>query len=282
MNKRIKVYLGWPSTGTSESMHLYLIRDLQDRYGEKIELVLPDLCAHRMFHDFARNEIVEGFLASDCDVLWMLDSDVVPPTHILDLVAHHYDKWVISGAPYPVYMQVPGTFEMSICFTAYKGVLKQGDGRGIVMAEVPQEGTDYVDALATGCLFIKREVFSKLEKPYFEFKFDKETRRIVEGEDLGFALKLHDLGIKFFTDFGMVCKHLKRVCLLDMNNYAIKMSNEKTLAYDAFIRKQVEEGISAAYQAGIKKGLEQSNSSVIPNSSKTKSGLILPSNFARN
>lgn len=274
--KKTKIYLGWMSTGQSETMHLYLKRDLEERYGDRVEFVLPDLCVHRMFHDMARNGVVEEFLASDCDILWFLDSDIVPPTHILDLVVHHQDKWQVAGAAYPIYMQVPGTDEMGIVFTSYKGILKQGDGRGIVMADIPQEGQEFVDALATGCLFVKREVFSKLEKPYFEFKFDKESRRIIEGEDLGFALKLHDLGIQFFTDYGMVCKHLKRVCLLDMNNYAIQVSNQKTLQYDALIRSQVEAGTKAAYAAGYRRAKEEAVTAP-----KTKSGLILPNQFAR-
>lgn len=278
--EKIKIYLGWISTGQREDVHIYLMRDLVDRYGEMVEFKLPDVCAHRIFHDRARNDVVEEFLASDCDLLWFLDSDVVPPNHILDMVVHHYDKWKVAGAPYPVYQMVPGTEDMSLCFTVYNGIGKQGDLRGIYMADVPQEGQDFVDALATGCLFIKREVFAQLQKPYFEFKFDPETRRVIEGEDLGFALKLHDLGIKFFVDYGAVCEHQKRVGLLSMNNYAIKMGNKRVLEYDKQVRDQVEKAISAAYQAGLKKGLEEAVERA-PVISKNKSGLILPSQFVR-
>lgn len=279
MKKKIKIYCGWTSTGQREDVHIYLMRDLIDRYGDEIELVLPDMCVHRLFHDAARCAVVEEFLATDCDILWFLDSDVVPPTHVLDLVVHHQDKWEIAGAPYPIFMAVPGRSDMSVLFTVYKGLDSNPAGRGIYMHETPQEGTEFVDGLATGCLFIKRSVFEKLEKPYFEFKYDTETRRIKEGEDLGFALKCNDAGVKFFVDYGMVCKHFKRVCLLDMNNYAITMSNAKTLEYDKIIRGQVDEAIKASYNAGLKKGLEEARSNAGP--SKTKSGLLLPENFAR-
>lgn len=282
-DKKIKVYLGWLSTGQREDAHLYLLRDLQQRYGEKIELVLPDLCVHRLFHDAARNAVVEEFLASDCDVLWFLDSDVVPPNHVLDLVAHHYDKWQCAGAPYPLFMPVPGTNELSITFTVYNGIDSRSDGRGIFMAAVPDEGQDMVDGLATGCLFIKREVFAQLSKPYFEFKYDHETRRITEGEDLGFALKCHDKGIKFFVDYGMVAKHMKKVCLLDMNNYAINMSNKKTLDYDRMIREDVEKALKASYEAGVKKGIQVAvdNAENRSPNVRTKAGLILPDTYSR-
>lgn len=275
--QKVRIYCGWTSTGLREDVHLYLMRDLKDRYGEQVELVLPDICCHRIFHDKARNDVVEEFLASDCDLLWFLDSDVVPPHHILDLVVHHYDKWQIAGAPYPVYQALPGTDQMSICFTVYKGLGEDSEikgQRGIHMAEVPQDGTEFVDALATGCLFIKREVFSKLEQPYFEFKFDPKTRRITEGEDLGFALKLHDLGIKFFVDYSMACEHYKRVGLLQMSNHAMRAANGRVIEYDKQIRESVNTAIQAAYQKGVEKGRELA----VP-APRPKSGLILPNSF---
>lgn len=275
--KKTKIYLGIPSTGDRADIQLYLFRDLQERYSDKVELVIPDGCVHRFGHDFARNEIVDEFLASDCDILWFLDSDVCPPKHILDLVTIHGDKWLAAGAPYPLWMAVPGTDTMSVVFTAYQGVVEDEAGKkGIRMATVPKQGTEWVDALATGCLFLKREVFEKLEKPYFAFKRDPETMRVIEGEDLGFALKLGALGIKFFCDHGSVCKHYKRVCLLDINNYATDMANAKILDYDREIRAQVTEAVKAAAAEGYRQGRRDAQAQQ-PNIPKvTKSGLILP------
>lgn len=275
--KKTKIYLGWLSTGQREDIHIYQLNEWKERYGEYVELVLPDVCVHQMFHDAARNSVVEDFLATDCDILWFLDSDVAPPPHILDLVVHHKDKWQVAGAPYPLWMPTPGTGDFSILFTVYKGVLS-GAQRGIYMSEVPFEGTDFVDGLATGCLFIKREIFTKLERPFFEFKFDKETRRIQEGEDLGFALKLHDQGIKFFVDYGMVCRHFKRLNLLDMNNYAMKLRNQGIEEYCAQVKPEIQAAYQAAYDAGVKKGREEGGTPPLT-PPKTKSGLILPQSF---
>lgn len=279
--KKTKIYLGIPSTGDRADIQLYLFRDLQERYGDKIELVIPDGCVHRFGHDFARNEIVDEFLASDCDILWFLDSDVCPPKHILDLVTVHGDKWLAAGAPYPLWMNVPGTETMSVVFTAYQGVVESETGqKGIKMATVPKQGTEWVDALATGCLFLKREVFDGMSKPYFQFKRDSETMRVIEGEDLGFALRLAERGIKFFCDHGAVCKHYKRVCLLDINNYATDMANAKILDYDREIRAQVEQAVQAAAAEGYRQGRRDAQAQQ-PNRPKvTKSGLILPNSLS--
>lgn len=233
--KKWKVYLGLPSTGSVVDYQAYMLREIEDRYKDEVELVYPKKLVNRIFHDFARNEIVEEFLETDCDILWFLDSDVVPPHFVLDLVTSHGDKWEAAGACYPIFMSVPGEEGRQIVMTAYKGSTEMG----LHPAKVPNSGTEFIDGLATGCLFLKRDIFSKLEKPYFEFKYDKESRKVVQGEDLGFCMKLGKLGIKFFTDYSMVCKHNKTVCLLEMNNYAVNFANKAVKAYDAAARENM-------------------------------------------
>lgn len=285
MSKKTRIYCSWMSTGQREDLHLYMLDEWRKRYAEHVELVLPDMALHQMFHDAARNSHVEEFLNSDCDMMWFLDSDVVPPPHVLDLVAFHKDKWQVAGAPYPLWITTPGKTDMAILFTAYNGVddkSETGAPRGIYMSEVPEEGTAFVDGLATGCLFIKREVFSKLKRPWFEFKFDPTTKRIQEGEDLGFCLKMHDLGIKFFTDYSMVCKHYKRIDLLDLNNYAMRMRNHAIESYCAEVKPQIEAAYKAAYEAGRKKGRQEASIAEAPvGPPRTKSGLILPEGLQR-
>lgn len=274
-----KIYMGIPSMGTRVDIQCYALREMEEKYKDSIELVYPKELAYRMFHDFARNEVVEEFLKSDCDVLWFLDNDVAPNHSVLDLVKDHYDKWEAAGAPYPIFMSIPGSPNKSptVQFTAYDGVRYNEDGsvQGIALTQTKREGSfKFVDGLATGCLFLKRSVFEKLEKPYFEFKYDKNTRRLTEGEDLGFCLKANKTGVKFFTDLGMICKHYKNVCLLDVNNYAIDFANSKVMEYDQEVRSQVEGAIAASYQKGRADALKE-----LQTVQPKKSGLILPSHF---
>lgn len=249
----IKIYMGIPTVFTNIDSQAYLLRDIAKIYKDEVELVYPDKCIRRSFHDFARNAIVEDFLLSECDILWFLDSDVTPTKNVLDLITLHKDKWLVAGATYPVFMTAPGLDNPSVVFTVYKKNTETGN---LSLADAPKQGVGWVDGLATGCLFIKRELFSQLNKPYFEFKFHSETRNMEEGEDLGFCRKLSSLGIQFFTDFEMVCKHQKSVDLLDVNNYAIEYANAQVLRYDASIREQIESAIASAHDAGVKKGIK--------------------------
>lgn len=239
MAKKIKIYMGLPTTGTVCDFQAYMLRELQERYSDAVELVYPSVLVNRIFHDYARNCIVDEFLESDCDLIWFLDSDIVPAKHTLDLVTMHYDKWQVAGCPYPILMSIPGERARQIVFTAYKGLK---DGKAFYPAAIPYEGVEYVDALATGCIFIKKEVFAKLEKPYFEFKFSNEQREVIEGEDLGFFLKLSQLGIRPLTDYSMVCKHYKtNIELLEMNSYALDFAHKAVTNYATEAKKAAEE-----------------------------------------
>jgi len=92
-------------------------------------------------------------------------------------------------------------------------------------------------------------VFDKLERPYFEFKYDPITRAPVEGEDIGFCLKLHRLGIQFFIDFSMVCKHYKNnIDLLEMNNYAMSYA-QKCVDYQ---RRAIEDQVKQVEEKFLK------------------------------
>lgn len=258
--KKIKLFMGIPSTGDRSDAQVYALRDIERKYGDRVEFVYPENMVARIFHDFARNEYVKDFLETDCDAIWFLDSDVVPPTKVMDLVAEHWDQWSCAGAPYPVFMSQVKEEGPIVVYTVYK----KGQN-GFHASQVPDAGQEMVDGLATGCLFIKREVFAKLEKPYFEFKYNPETREMTEGEDLGFCRKVNEQGFQFFVDYGMCCKHYKRVDLLDVNNYAVRFANNAVNAYDRYLR------------AGIaRKKLESTPTKADKDAKAARSRIILP------
>ena len=233
---KTKVYCAVPTMGTVADSQTYFWREAEKLYGDRIEFIWPEQCVRRFGHDFARNSHVEEFLKSGADILFFLDSDVVPPTNVFDLVVNNA-KWNLAGAPYPVFMTPSGFERQQVLFTVYKG----SNGQGLGVAQVPSSGTEYVDGLATGCLFIKREVLEHMPAPWFEFKYDEKTRKMIEGEDLGFCRKARDLGYKFYVDYSMVCKHYKTVCLLEVNNYAMEYAKRTVDSYSAMIKPLIEQ-----------------------------------------
>lgn len=235
---KTKVFCAVPTTGQVSDVQTYFWRDAEKKYADRIEFIWPAQCVRRVFHDYARNSLVEEFLKSDAEIMFFLDSDVSPPDDIFDLVVNEKDKWVVAGAPYPIFVVPPGQTDPQIVFTAYKG---RGAKGGLAAADVPNTGTEFIDGLATGCLFIKRELFGQLQKPYFAFEYDAETRSLTAGEDLSFCRKVTDLGHKFYVDYSKVCRHYKHVCLLEMNNYTRQYAKRSVEMYDALVRPKVME-----------------------------------------
>lgn len=262
----IKVYMGVPSNGTVVDSQQYILRHLEKKYKDKVELVYPTACVHRIFHDAAREAIVQEFLATDCDILWFLDSDITPAENVLDLITEHGDKWMAAGAPYPIFMGRDSNEPRKVLFTCYE---EHPTGGLKLVPVIPYEGTAFCAGLATGCLFLKREVFDLLERPYFEFKYDPITRAPIVGEDLGFCLKLKELGIPFFTDFSMVCKHQKTIDLVEVNNYAIEFGNAMVEAYAVQAKIAASDAVRYAFEKGVEKGRKETAPP------KKESGLIL-------
>lgn len=268
MSKKIKVYCAHTSNGTYVDSQAFAIREIERTYGHLIEFVYPFNCIRRTFHDHARNRVAEDFLASDCDVLWFLDSDITPGIQVMDLVAIHYDKWKVAGLTYPVFMTVGGSVVPEVVYTVYS-MNKESNAFSPTVA--PTKGIEFVDGIATGCLLIKREVLEAMDAPYFEFSFDKYTRDLTEGEDLNFAKKVYNMGHRFLVDFSTLCRHTKTIDLLDVNNYAIQYANKSVLNYDAHIRSQVQPALDASYKNGYAAGLKASQN-------QTKKIQIVPGN----
>ena len=227
--------MGIPSTGKRLDAQNYFLRRIEKRYADTIQFVYPDIFVSRIFHDFARNQYVKQFLASDCDALWFLDSDILPPDRVLDLIDKHWDKLDLAGAPYPVWMTQEGYEDKQITYCVYS---KRDNGPGLAPAAVPLNGgLGSVDGMATGCIIIKRHVLEKMVEPYFEFKYNETTREICHGEDLNFCTKVNELGYKFFTDFSMVCHHYKEISLLDVDNLIQSKVQEAIDASDTQLRQ---------------------------------------------
>lgn len=236
----MKVFVATPTTGNIADSQFWFWEKVREKYKSKIDFIFPEHCVRVIFHDAARNRLVKEFLKSDADILFFLDSDVVPPTDIFDLVLMQ-EKWDCAGGVYPVFMTPAGHDKPQVVFTVYKGRGEQGLG----MANIPPAGFSYVDGLGTGCMFLKRHVLEKLSEPYFEFKYNEASRAIEVGEDIDFCMKVNDLGFKFFVDFSKVCKHYKNVCLLDVSNYAQEFAGNTMKQYEAMIKPQLDALASA-------------------------------------
>ena len=144
--------------------------------------------------DKAREELVESALKGNADYIWFIDSDMVVPKATLETLLD-LNTDVASGLYFA--KGIP-----------YLPVIRRLDDRGhfeFVMNLEPEMGKIIeVDGVGLGCCLIKAEVFKKLEKPWFLYKWDGDN---VQAEDLYFCKKARKAGFKILVNTKLIVGH---------------------------------------------------------------------------
>lgn len=162
--------------------------------------------------DRARNQIVDYFMKhQEMTHLWFIDSDTIPPHDALErMIEQDFD--ILTGLTPMLYhdkeKNVWGTF-----YNAFTPVL-DAEGK-FIRTENPKIDGKLHEVMRCGgsCLLIKRGVFEKLEKPYFNFILRDDGIEHVKSEDVNFCDKARDKGFKIMADTSIICNHHKEVML---------------------------------------------------------------------
>jgi len=162
--------------------------------------------------DYNRNFIVDKFLETDCEILFMMDSDMVIPENIFDMIKPGYD--VVSavvfttkkGIPYPIIMK------------------KAKDDFAFVQMADPNDAIEEyteVDGIGTGCIYIRRSVFDKIDRPFFRFQYAIDGS-VELGEDYSFSnkIKAADINLSVATKF--IVGHYKSFDVSHINQLLYK------------------------------------------------------------
>jgi GT2 family glycosyltransferase len=162
-------------------------------------------------HDNCRNKVVKEFLEEYFDYLCFIDDDIIPPQNCLRelLIA---DKEIIAP----------------VCFT-----MKEDDNGCSVPMPVAHRyndegkykiyygtGIEETDIITGGMHLVKREVYEKLDRPYF---FEYHANGITTySEDFVFSRQCKKLGYKLYTHYDLICGHYKNINIKDINDIFIK------------------------------------------------------------
>lgn len=151
-------------------------------------------------HDYVRNQAVKAFLASDCTHLFFLDSDVEPPLDVLTRLLSH-DAQVATGF-YPI---THNGLRWAVCLE------RQPDTGRWQMTETLPDAPRSVAGCGAGCLLIRRDVFTTLGWPWFQWDQREDGYQL--GEDLFFCQRCTDAGIPILADPEIECNHYKEINL---------------------------------------------------------------------
>ena len=162
--------------------------------------------------DYNRNFIVDKFLKSNCEILFMIDSDMVIPENLLDMIKPDCD--VVSAVVFTTNKGIP-----------YPLIMKNSkDGRGFEpMADPGDTIEEYtsVDGIGTGCIYIRRSVFEKINRPFFRFQYASDGN-ITYGEDYSFSKKVKAADINLYVATKFIVGHFKSFDVAHINQMLYK------------------------------------------------------------
>lgn len=169
----------------------------------------------RTMIDTARNMLAKKAL-EDVTVthILMIDDDMTfESDFLLKLIAHDVD--IVGGLAFK------RTPDYHPC--VYKKIQGSEDHTPI-LPEVFQE----VDAIGTGGILIKREVFEKLRYPFFETWYSENNSEKHFSVDFDFCIKSKTAGLKIFVDPDASMKHIGEAPLIGKEDFLKRMKEIKS------------------------------------------------------
>lgn len=143
-----------------------------------------------------REKLIENAKDIKCDYVLWLDSDMMfPSTTALRLLAHNKDIVACN------YMKRSKPLKT----VAYTDLTNWDSWLPLE----PKDDLIKVEGVGMGCMLMKTEIFSSLQKPYFEFTYKGDTQDWY-GEDfmLLTKLRLNEFNVYIDTILSMDIKHL--------------------------------------------------------------------------
>lgn len=143
-----------------------------------------------------REKLIDEAIKMEADYVLWLDSDMMFPSNVvLKLLAHNKDVVACNYMKRSLPMK-------TVAYTD----LNNWDSW---VPMQPQEELIKVKGIGMGCILMKTEVFKKIEKPFFEFRYKEDTKDWF-GEDFILQDKIQKVGYEIFVDtmLSMEIKHV--------------------------------------------------------------------------
>lgn len=216
----------WSSCFGMSLVELYLVDATIGSH--RLVRQLPKFCAAGGLVA-ARNEVAEKFLdATDCEWLWMVDSDMgFGPTTVDDLIgaADADSRPVVGGLCFALRRDHPGMFhgeKYVVVPAVYRWVETDVEVGFQSILELPDDTLMEVSATGAACMLVHRNALDSVRKKYGDHWFDPVTHPTgptTFSEDLSFCVRLAALDIPVFVHTGVGTTHDKGGIFLDRETF---------------------------------------------------------------
>lgn len=152
--------------------------------------------------DVNRNVLVERALSDPATThILFLDSDTVLP---YDMIARFLKFMEMDH----VHMMSGIYYQKNIPFRTTQFMeFDEKKSTRIRVADYQEGELVKIQSAGAGALLIKREVFDRIEQPYFKFILSDTGNRYL-GEDIYFFRKTEEAGLNLYVDTSIICQHM--------------------------------------------------------------------------
>lgn len=171
---------------------------------------------HGRPEDDVRNGMVQRFLQDPAGYthLMMIDDDVIPPPHALQMVLH--DMPIVGATVFtwkdgePLALLMKWDEEKQGYRQDNEAIEKLNSGEKLVE----------VDASGTGCFVVKRQVYENLVTNWFRYSYDLDGK-ITCGEDFSFCKRCKEIGYSVWVDGSVQCGHIGSIDIAEVQKLLV-------------------------------------------------------------
>lgn len=216
MHRNHKIVIGWIDPGVVDGMFCMSMMEIFAARAGRVTNIMRVESGGLLSR--ARNEVVAGFMDSDADWLFMIDSDEAISLEHFDLLcdtAHHVLRPFVAGVYFGA-ASGPDIYPEPVPL-----IFQDGTGNKYrAITDYPPNAVIPITAAGTGCMLVHRSVFEKIREratdhqgPRWCWFLDMPVGQEWFGEDMYFCRQVSDLGIPMVAHTGVELLHRKRYWL---------------------------------------------------------------------